>query len=118
MAYEMRICDWSSDVCSSDLPCLQHDLMLIPFTGAFSRGTLHVFLLGIDLMLLCHTPPKPRTRGSGNELRATHRPNSPHVRSEDRRGGKECVSTVGARGSPYHYKQTTQTTDQTIKITQ
>src|SRR3546814_16425750 len=27
-------------------------------------------------------------------------------RSEERRGGKECVSTCRSRWSPYHYKQT------------
>src|SRR3546814_13883647 len=32
-----------------------------------------------------------------------------YLRSEERRVGKECVSTRRSRWSPYHYKQTKQT---------
>src|SRR3546814_17955456 len=32
-AYEMRISDWSSDVCSSDLPAAQHDRLDPPGIG-------------------------------------------------------------------------------------
>src|SRR3546814_8041169 len=63
-AYEMRISDWSSDVCSSDL----------------SRG-LRAGALG--------KPAGPPDR------RTDHR-------SEERRVGKECVSTCRSRWSPYH----------------
>src|SRR3546814_1198702 len=72
-AYEMRISDWSSDVCSSDLLGAQHT-----FTGAGFR--LDDFGLGRD--------------GHGLSLRAN--------RSEERRVGKECVSTCRSRWSPYH----------------
>src|SRR3546814_1101799 len=39
-AYEMRISDWSSDVCSSDLPSepLREDLARCPFAGLEGRG--------------------------------------------------------------------------------
>src|SRR3546814_9612698 len=42
-AYEMRISDWSSDVCSSDLPCLA---LIQPYRGfqCHSSGPL-IFLL-------------------------------------------------------------------------
>src|SRR3546814_3272007 len=63
-AYEMRISDWSSDVCSSDLPA-----------GGWSRCG------GRD------------TRPIGARCAA---------RSEERRVGKECVSTCRSRWSPYH----------------
>src|SRR3546814_19728579 len=39
---------------------------------------------------------------------STGRPNDPHCdpcRSEERRVGKECVSTCRSRWSPYHYKK-------------
>src|SRR3546814_4616810 len=69
-AYEMRISDWSSDVCSSDLPRVPvRDLGA--GRGAFPR----VVLLPAQL------------RGH---------------RSEERRVGKECVSTCRSRWSPYH----------------
>src|SRR3546814_6434872 len=72
-AYEMRISDWSSDVCSSDLH---------PRRGqARSR------------------PPDPRPSEAGAEDR--HFPRR-RGRSEERRVGKECVSTCRSRWSPYH----------------
>src|SRR3546814_3625545 len=86
-AYEMRISDWSSDVCSSDLsedflsdkPLFEAicdefldfigSAPLIIHNGAFDMGFLNA------------------------ELRR---------RSEERRVGKECVSTCRSRWSPYH----------------
>src|SRR3546814_9414589 len=77
-AYEMRISDWSSDVCSSDL----------------RRADPAEFLLrGLTLVL--------HRLGGGLErglvLRRLFR-----FRSEERRVGKECVSTCRSRWSPYH----------------
>src|SRR3546814_8173903 len=66
-AYEMRISDWSSDVCSSDL-------------ADSSRPSL------------------PPIRAAASHFRGISR--SP--RSEERRVGKECVSTCRSRWSPYH----------------
>src|SRR3546814_6673419 len=70
-AYEMRISDWSSDVCSSDL--LQEH----------------------------------RTKGTGPRYRRPCRRIRYHIddldaRSEERRVGRECVSTCRSRWSPYH----------------
>src|SRR3546814_6962149 len=65
-AYEMRISDWSSDVCSSDLPCRAVRCA----TGPWQRSTLSL-------------------HGSA-------------LRSEERRVGKECVSTCRSRWSTYH----------------
>src|SRR3546814_5952901 len=47
-AYEMRISDWSSDVCSSDLPRLGDDLHMLAKDAGFlvqfaQGGGLHVF---------------------------------------------------------------------------
>src|SRR3546814_2692694 len=73
-AYEMRISDWSSDVCSSDLRRVIAD-------SARDRS----FILGLTF-LWCR--PSPRV--------------SPPRRSEERRVGKECVSTCRSRWSPDH----------------
>src|SRR3546814_5137704 len=70
-AYEMRISDWSSDVCSSDLLQLR-ELMLDSDVQAFTKG------------------------------QAVFERNEPGSRSEERRVGKECVSTCRSRWSPYH----------------
>src|SRR3546814_10630644 len=82
-AYEMRISDWSSDVCSSDLP---------------DTGQPDV-------------PQELRRREAGGDRTAAGqgrgRPDPPgggglETRSEERRVGKECVSTCRSRWSPYH----------------
>src|SRR3546814_8332328 len=73
-AYEMRISDWSSDVCSSDL----HRPATHPARGSERRW-----------------PQCPRYRG------ATDRLGSRTARSEERRVGKESVSTCRSRWSPY-----------------
>src|SRR3546814_7928764 len=70
-AYEMRISDWSSDVCSSDL-----------VKEAKASGEPFVRRAGIG-----RRPPQAK---------------APTLRSEERRVGKECVSTCRSRWSPYH----------------
>src|SRR3546814_10789072 len=82
-AYEMRISDWSSDVCSSDL---HPDL---PGAG----GKVHSAAYAGDSFSFAHAPVSQITVG-GNLKSAQ--------RSEERRVGKECVSTCRSRWSPYH----------------
>src|SRR3546814_8409089 len=48
-AYEMRISDWSSDVCSSDLDVLAHRVVTDPVAVRVVRGLLHLFLGGGDV---------------------------------------------------------------------
>src|SRR3546814_1926327 len=85
-AYEMRISDWSSDVCSSDLI---EFLCSCGHAGApwFVRGTLaggtNVHSRGLRWVAL------------------SCRPGAAFPRSEERRVGKECVSTCRSRWSPY-----------------
>src|SRR3546814_9374051 len=74
-AYEMRISDWSSDVCSSDLE--------LP---GFFEGHKGVIRLDIYNFLNLLNEDWGLTRG----------------RSEERRVGKECVSTCRSRWSPYN----------------
>src|SRR3546814_15687054 len=94
-AYEMRISDWSSDVCSSDLSSPDHWRRLRQAVQAGGRAA---------------RPPlrqKPgRFRPAGDDpRRARRRCRSSGGRSEERRVGKECVSTCRSRWSPYHSKK-------------
>src|SRR3546814_8284242 len=78
-AYEMRISDWSSDVCSSDL--------LKP--AVYARPPQSVVApLFKDNRRLQNVTAEMLERCA--------------VRSEERRVGKECVSTCRSRWSPYH----------------
>src|SRR3546814_9016054 len=88
-AYEMRISDWSSDVCSSDLAGPdRRNFRALRQLGHVSAGDeAWVSLRGLRL-------------GEGREQRRNRRLSSP--RSEERRVGKECVSTCRSRWSPYH----------------
>src|SRR3546814_3800716 len=80
-AYEMRISDWSSDVCSSDLPsCARRPYPA--YAGAAMSARMQPAMLAMHSM---------RSRGRGS-----------CGRSEERRVGKECVSTCRSRWSPYH----------------
>src|SRR3546814_3423539 len=71
-AYEMRISDWSSDVCSSDL--------------CGRRGA----------------PTSELGAASGYPCQPAFADSADYRRSEERRVGKECVSTCRSRWSPYH----------------
>src|SRR3546814_2358671 len=77
-AYEMRISDWSSDVCSSDLAI-----------GCGDPG--HGIALPHIILDRCVE------KGVGNWAARRY-----GIRSEERRVGKECVSTCRSRWSPYH----------------
>src|SRR3546814_18869012 len=78
----MRISDWSSDVCSSDLKLRTGDPVDVDYRLRLSDG-------GYRWM---------RSRASARR--------DAKGRSEERRVGKECVSTCRSRWSPYHYKTT------------
>src|SRR3546814_9197620 len=93
-AYEMRISDWSSDVCSSDLgevgQLLQRVVVDPPVLGGpVQRDVLQRRRdrVGEDL---------PRR---GDDARPLARDEQ---RSEERRVGKECVRTCRSRWSPYN----------------
>src|SRR3546814_14022622 len=98
----MRISDWSSDVCSSDLIFIYwKDFMMKIFyyplffklwrygdVPAIVVATVIVFLL----TWLLHSYQWFWLRGDFPII----------WRSEERRVGKECVSTCRSRWSPYH----------------
>src|SRR3546814_15589328 len=54
--------------------------------------------------LLCAGEPGMRV-ALDNARIMIHQPSGGAPRSEERRGGKECVSTCRSRWSPYHYKK-------------
>src|SRR3546814_7208828 len=95
-AYEMRISDWSSDVCSSDLlvrhhPRRQHDNRL---PALRQRRGAKAFEVDAGARQL----DEPRRR---RQSQAAHCLQVALVlRSEERRVGKECVSTCRYRWSP------------------
>src|SRR3546814_17808466 len=97
----MRISDWSSDVCSSDLDealtaefgNLHHLLHRLLAAGQiiFARLGEHDLHLGFGRQIV----------ERGDDVPAVH---LALVRSEERRVGKECVSTCRSGWPPYHKK--------------
>src|SRR3546814_11134515 len=105
-AYEMRISDWSSDVCSSDLPGETMKRMLAGLTKPPAGEE-------VDLMSLSANDG----RGFVERMRAVDElPTwlsqeeldhyTAEFRSEERRVGKEGVSTCRTRWSPSHQQKT------------
>src|SRR3546814_9036405 len=108
-AYEMRISDWSSDVCSSDLHVIRTTdvdrmVALRIATGRHHRGQMHHAARPVaaeqrdqrriaDIAGLVGHAVAPPVRRDGTDVER---------RSEERRVGKECVSTCRSRWSPYH----------------
>src|SRR3546814_20550491 len=97
----MRISDWSSDVCSSDL----RDEIgggALQFTRVFDQD---------DAIAAPGDPGEQRVgesrlAGPGaardKDIEAIADSGAQNLRSEERRVGKECVSTCRYRWSPYH----------------
>src|SRR3546814_5609504 len=91
-AYEMRISDWSSDVCSSDLARL----------GERDRGE-GVREVQRCVLLVDDDEVESRVAQDLDHLEGGQlQPRADQGRSEERRVGKECVSTCRSRWSPYH----------------
>src|SRR3546814_3700509 len=89
-AYEMRISDWSSDVCSSDLS-------VAASSGKTGGGTRlrALRVVGAGLESASHRLLRIHRRQAAERVDRL-------PRSEERRVGKECVSTCRSRWSPYH----------------
>src|SRR3546814_19863947 len=99
----MRISDWSSDVCSSDLLTAQTvanniNFVADPAKGSQQRGTTVPIGASATADLATRTitvttpAPTPFLLLTISRL----------PRSEERRVGKECVSTCRSWWSPYH----------------
>src|SRR3546814_10322267 len=82
-AYEMRISDWSSDVCSSDLQAAARLFDALHQADASAAPAIAVASI----------PAEGLGVAINDRLKR---------RSEERRVGKECVSTCRSRWSPYH----------------
>src|SRR3546814_19947710 len=120
----MRISDWSSDVCSSDLHRLPQELYDLRVRNAPDVGFVEPLsnAVGHDLAVEVITPLRDfglqllgglsgllagngrlpgfddllKVLGVSDELLVAL------LRSEERRVGKECVSTGRSRWAPYH----------------
>src|SRR3546814_11509494 len=96
----MRISDWSSDVCSSDLVDSINDLTPISPSGGCDGGIYP------NQNLIC--------MGVAGSCRVTYMWLMMMIRfvrrSEARRVGKECVSTCVSRWSPSHSQKKTRPT--------
>src|SRR3546814_3425992 len=90
-AYEMRISDWSSDVCSSDLPTHVEQQHREPEPARRSPS----FADKIEIFAAEGKVPADFALVARGIIML-------HERSDERRGGKECVSTCRSRWSPYH----------------
>src|SRR3546814_12554775 len=124
----MRISDWSSDVCSSDLPFSPRRGIGTDDNHAKLRRNPAIFALLHDI---CMSAGKTRQIPQHRQLRALgmwrNENGERHLRSglagcmpvdalnalkalagrkgfrsEERRVGKECVSTCRSRWAPYH----------------
>src|SRR3546814_15242197 len=100
----MRISEWSSDVCSSDL--------VLGLNRNIEQYHVPLLLSGraIGISLPAAGPADPPTARPSRGLPilcvrdrgpSPVEPDDPR-RSEERRVGKECVSTCRSRWSPYH----------------
>src|SRR3546814_1578863 len=116
-AYEMRISDWSSDVCSSDLCLAQHGVALArAFVGPgediaqqFDSIELIHAEGALDVQVVRHVHERQRRQVVANQWNIGSQSRSTLVdvverlqESEERRVGKGWVSTCRARWSPYH----------------
>src|SRR3546814_7845822 len=91
-AYEMRISDWSSDVCSSDLV----QLHTLPVIDRLITAPLLPSAPIVSVSCTVQPRQRPPLRRAAAVFEVTQQ------RSEERRVGKECVSTCRSRWSPYH----------------
>src|SRR3546814_11014912 len=108
----MRISDWSSDVCSSDLiggtglvvasiangirALVQAEFTPVGVLEGIENGATHMFIVPAALQMVVHHSRAAETDFSRLKYMMYG------ARSEERRVGKECVSTCRYRGSPYH----------------
>src|SRR3546814_13798841 len=89
----MRISDWSSDVCSSDLRLAHLD----------HRNKRAILLEGDEgpvRIVVSHDVHHQKLLLPDSDDGAS--PRRQPIRSEERRVGTECGSTVRSRWSPYH----------------
>src|SRR3546814_5497912 len=100
-ASEMRISDWSSAVCSSDL----RDLIGVAAGEPIPSERIRDVKMGTTVATNALLERKGDrvvllvTRGFRDALKIAYQAR-PDISSEERRAGKECVSTCRTRWSP------------------
>src|SRR3546814_2188743 len=94
-AYDMRISDWSSDVCSSDLD-------IVGGLPVDDRASGHAARRATVLEARRQRNAESLERRDDDVPGLVANGLEEIGRSEERRVGKECVSTCRSRWSPYH----------------
>src|SRR3546814_12138548 len=121
----MRISDWSSDVCSSDLKAKGESIRVFPISNWTELDIWqYIARENIPIVPLYFSAPRPTVERDGlllmvDDDRFPLRPGEIPVdrsirfrtlgRSEERRVGKECVSTGRSRWSPNPKKKNNKT---------
>src|SRR3546814_15203815 len=101
-AYEMRISDWSSDVCSSDLRLEEQGYKREKDVLAYLYDTEQDMHVAVRRLIDRPLPANVTLRHVDlKRLRAE----VDAIRSEERPVGQECVSTCSSRWSPHNYKK-------------
>src|SRR3546814_14077140 len=102
----MRISDWSSDVCSSDL-----SMIATWFARQNGESFPPTLLLSAERRQVLRYGENPHQRAAFYAIEGEQRPGVATARqmqgkelsrSEESRVGKECVSTCRSRWSPHH----------------
>src|SRR3546814_11128774 len=109
----MRISDWSSDVCSSDLrkkfgcsysisvTVIFNGFLALHFAADFGAFRIESSLRKGENLGIAHAGNVWAT-GFNDRQQLLEPDTRGCLRSEERRVGKECVSPCRSRGSPYH----------------
>src|SRR3546814_17158938 len=104
----MRISDWSSDVCSSDLRWqIAHGILHATTTSRLPKAC---WVLRPRSRVARLRRPRGRSCRRGPTQKAAS--------SDERRVGKECVSKCRSRWPPYHKKTNTLTRNAQRLLTQ
>src|SRR3546814_15838968 len=109
---QRRLADWLADgtLVTDDRPSFTVYRMVATDDAGVERrttgviGALELSPPGTDILPHEHTTPKAKSDRL-DLLRSCRANLSAIWKSEERRVGKECVSTCRSRWSPYHYKK-------------
>src|SRR3546814_1753091 len=97
-AYEMRISDWSSDVCSSDLKENFGTIDYEAWVQAFQINTMAPLRMAEAFVNHVAKSSEKKIVNITSKMGSI----DDNTRSEERRVGKECVSKCRSRWSTYH----------------
>src|SRR3546814_13228708 len=97
----MRISDWSSDVCSSDLKAVGIATANMKIWAAVISAMLTSIIGTFHITYLTFVDPASAF-SLELSIQIAMFALIGGLRSEERRVGKECVSTCRSRWSPYH----------------